>query len=149
MRDDALAVLGRGDKRSRTPTEPSPLATAIGEPTLGLDILVRRGAAARSIGDEEQAVELARQAASAARRNEGRQGLLRACLELGQALLKSPLGESFEPPFAERLDFHLSNIFDEIGVSSRAAAMAFALREVALACPAQAIVIEDVDDFEQ
>ncbi len=98
LRDDALAVLGRGEERLATLAELAALAGALRQPALELDVTLRRAAAARLTRDEERAVELARRARDAAQQSGDRQAELRACLELGQALLRSPLGESFQPP---------------------------------------------------
>jgi len=65
------------------------------DPTIELDVQLRRASAMRMSHDEDTAVELARRVrARAAERGDAAMEL-RATLELGQALLRSPLGESF------------------------------------------------------
>ena len=94
-RDDAYAVLRNISERLEGLAELSALAEALGDPTLELDVQLRRAAALRLSHDEDAAADLARRVRdrAAARGDEGTE--LRADLELGQALLRSPLGESF------------------------------------------------------
>jgi DNA-binding NarL/FixJ family response regulator len=94
-RDDAYAALRRGSDRLDGLTELASLAEALRDPGLELDVQLRRVAALRGIDDPESAVELARRVAARAAER-GDQALeLRANLELGQAALRSSLGESF------------------------------------------------------
>jgi DNA-binding CsgD family transcriptional regulator len=94
-RDEAYAALRRPADRLQGLTELAALAAALRDPALELDVQLRRAAALRNADDTESAAELARRVRSrAAERND--QALeLRANLELGQALLKSALGEAF------------------------------------------------------
>jgi DNA-binding NarL/FixJ family response regulator/tetratricopeptide (TPR) repeat protein len=94
-RDDALAALRRTGDRLDGLTELAALAEAMRDPTLELDVLLRRASALRMSHDEDTAVELARRVRARAFERGDTATELRATLELGQALLRSPLGESF------------------------------------------------------
>ncbi|MDR7420684.1 MAG: adenylate/guanylate cyclase domain-containing protein [Armatimonadota bacterium] len=97
LRDDALAVLGRGRDRMATLAELAALAKALGDEALELQVTARRASAARLAGEYEQAADLAVQAlTTAADRGDDRMALT-AELELGQALMRTSLGESFMP----------------------------------------------------
>lgn len=95
VKDDALAVLERVEERAANLAEMGALATAIGEPQFEMDVKLRRASVARMAGDYDQAVDLATQV----RQQAGQQGdlvlELHACLEIGQAMTQSPLGEAF------------------------------------------------------
>ena len=94
-RDDAFAALRRTDERLQGLTELAALAEAMRDPVVELDVQLRRASALRMSHDEDAAAELARRVrARAAERGDAAMEL-RATLELGQALLRSPLGESF------------------------------------------------------
>ena len=94
-RDDALAVLRRTGERLDGLTELAALAEAMRDPNVELDVQLRRASALRMSHDEDAAAELARRVrARAAEQGDGALEL-RASIELGQALLRSPLGESF------------------------------------------------------
>jgi class 3 adenylate cyclase/DNA-binding CsgD family transcriptional regulator len=101
LRDDALAALGRGDERLAVLAEMDALASALGDPGIALEARLRRASAARLTGDHEEATEAARRARRAAEKTHDREAELRACMELGQALLRTSLGESFMPPPTE------------------------------------------------
>ena len=94
-RDDAYAALRKTGERLDGLTELAALAEAMRDPTIELDVQLRRASALRMSHDEDAAAELARRVrARAAERGDAAMEL-RATLELGQALLRSPLGESF------------------------------------------------------
>ncbi len=94
-RDDAYAVLRRTGERLDGLTELAALAEAMHDPAIELDVQLRRASALRMSHDEDAAAELARRVrARAAERGDAAMEL-RATLELGQAILRSPLGESF------------------------------------------------------
>ncbi len=94
-RDDALAVLRRSAERLDGLTELAALAEAMRDPAVELDVQLRRASALRMSHDEEAAAELARRVRARAA-DQGDAALeIRATIELGQALLRSPLGESF------------------------------------------------------
>jgi tetratricopeptide (TPR) repeat protein len=94
-RDDAFAVLRRTGDRLDGLTELAALAEAMRDPALELDVQLRRVSALRASHDEETAAELARRVRGRAEERGDAATELRASLELGQALLRSPLGESF------------------------------------------------------
>ncbi len=94
-RDDAYAAVRRTAERLDGLTELASLAEAMRDPAMELDVQLRRASALRMSHDEDAAAELARRVRTRAAER-GDAGLeLRACLELGQALLRSPLGESY------------------------------------------------------
>jgi DNA-binding CsgD family transcriptional regulator/tetratricopeptide (TPR) repeat protein len=94
-RDDALAVLRRTGERLDGLTELAALAEAMRDPAIELDVQLRRASALRMSHDEDAAAELARRVRARAFERGDAAAELRAALELGQALLRSPLGESF------------------------------------------------------
>jgi DNA-binding NarL/FixJ family response regulator len=94
-RDDAYAVLRRADDRLDGLTELAALAEAMRDPSIELDVQLRRASALRMTHDEDAAAELARRVRDRAAERGDAATELRATLELGQALLRSPLGESY------------------------------------------------------
>jgi DNA-binding NarL/FixJ family response regulator/tetratricopeptide (TPR) repeat protein len=94
-RDDALSVLRRTGDRLDALTELAALAEAMRDPEVELDVRLRRASALRMSHDEDTAAELARRVSERAAERGDAAMELRAMLELGQALLRSPLGESF------------------------------------------------------
>jgi DNA-binding CsgD family transcriptional regulator/tetratricopeptide (TPR) repeat protein len=102
--DDALGMLRRSGDRVEGLAELAALAEALGDSHLELDVKLRRAAALRVSEDEDQAAELARSVRAAARERGDPAAELAACLELGQDLLGSPLGESFSAPSEVDLD---------------------------------------------
>jgi hypothetical protein len=100
-RDDALHMLRRASDRLEGLAELGALAEALGDSHLELRVMLRRAAALRFAEEEGRAAELARKVAMLAHERGDGPAELTACLELGQALLGSPLGESFSPPASE------------------------------------------------
>ena len=94
-RDDAFAVLRRTGERLDGLTELAALAEAMRDSQAELDVQLRRASALRMSHDEDAAAELARRVRVRATERNDAAMELRATLELGQALLRSPLGESF------------------------------------------------------
>ena len=94
-RDDALAVLRRTNERLEGLTELAALAEAMRDPEIELDVQLRRASALRMSHDEDTAAELARRVRTRAHDRGAVETELRADIELGQALLRSTLGESF------------------------------------------------------
>ena len=94
-RDDAFAVLRRTGERLDGLTELASLAEAMRDPAVELDVQLRRASALRMSHDEDAAAELARRVRTRAAERGDAAMELRATIELGQALLRSPLGESF------------------------------------------------------
>jgi DNA-binding CsgD family transcriptional regulator/tetratricopeptide (TPR) repeat protein len=132
-RDDALGMLRRSADRLEGLAELAALAEALGDSHLELDVKLRRAAALRVSEDEDQAAELARSVRDVAQERGDRAAELAACLELGQDLLRSPLGESFSAPSEVDLDaareafVRACELAEELG---DAAAQAAALREL-------------------
>jgi DNA-binding NarL/FixJ family response regulator len=94
-RDDALDMLRRPRDRLEGLAELAALVEALGDPHVELEVMLRRAAALRIAGDEDRASELADQVRKRADERSDRRAELRACLELGQAIVRAPLGESF------------------------------------------------------
>jgi len=94
-RDDAFASLRRTGERLEGLTELAALAEAMRDPAIELDVQLRRASALRMSHDEDAAAELARRVRARAVEQDDAAMELRATIELGQALLRSPLGESF------------------------------------------------------
>jgi DNA-binding CsgD family transcriptional regulator len=94
-RDDAYAVLRKTSERLQGLAELGALAEALRDPVLEFDVQLRRAAALRMSHDEDAAAELARRVATRAAARGDAQTELRATLELGQAILRVPLGEGF------------------------------------------------------
>ncbi|CAN5616324.1 hypothetical protein BH23CHL8_BH23CHL8_13930 [soil metagenome] len=101
LRDDALGMLHRPVERLDALAELTALADALADPALVLQLSLRRAAALRDAGDEASAAEVARGVRSRAAAMGDRQLELAASLELGQALLRSPLGEAYVPVITE------------------------------------------------
>jgi DNA-binding CsgD family transcriptional regulator/tetratricopeptide (TPR) repeat protein len=102
--DDGLHMLRRPTDRLEGLAELAALAEALGDHHLELDVKLRRAAALRVSGEDDEAADLARSVRSVASERGDRRAELAACLELGQDLLRSPLGESFSAPREVDLD---------------------------------------------
>lgn len=133
-RDDALEMLRRPRERLESLAELAALVDALGDPHLELEVMLRRAAALRIAGEEDRASELADQVRQRAGERADRRAELRACLELGQALVRVPLGESFSLP---RVDVDLdraAEAYDRAGVLAEdlgdLSALAAATREL-------------------
>ena len=132
-RDEALDMLRRPADRLEGLAELGALAEALGDSHLELTVKLRRAAALRVSEDEARAAELATSVREAANARGDRQAELSACLELGQDLLRSPLGESFGAPRdvdldgAEEAYRRACELAQELGDS---AALAAATREL-------------------
>jgi DNA-binding CsgD family transcriptional regulator len=96
--DEGLDMLRRPSDRLEGLAELAALAEALGDSHLELDVQLRRAAALRVSEDEDGAAELAARVRTLARDRGDRAAELAACLELGQDLLGSALGESFGAP---------------------------------------------------
>jgi tetratricopeptide (TPR) repeat protein/DNA-binding CsgD family transcriptional regulator len=96
-RDEALEMLRRPTDRIDGLAELTALSEALGDTQLELDAMLRRAAALRLSGEEDRAVQLASQVRETAAELGDRGIELAACLELGQAHMGRPLGESYMP----------------------------------------------------
>ena len=103
-RDRAFEMLRRPADRLQGLAELSALAEALGDTELELDVRLRRAASFRMLEDEQVAVALAREVRDLAAASGDRATELAACLELGQVLLQSPLGEGYSPPHEADFD---------------------------------------------
>jgi DNA-binding CsgD family transcriptional regulator len=94
-RDDAFSALRRTSERIEGLAELGALAEALRDPAVELDVLLRRAAAFRASHDEDAAAELAQRVITRASVLGDQATELRANLELGQALSRTELGDSF------------------------------------------------------
>ncbi len=98
-------MLRRVDDRLEGLTELAALADASRDPALTGDVMLRRAAALRSDDQHDLAADLARKVRASAQERGDERVELAACLELGQALLRSPIGEGYAPtPLESDLD---------------------------------------------
>jgi len=101
LRDDAMDMLRRPHDRLENLAELAALADALSDERLKIEVLLRRAAALRQSEEYDGAAELARRAAESAHTRSDAAAELAASLALGQALVKSELGEGFVPSAAE------------------------------------------------
>jgi DNA-binding CsgD family transcriptional regulator/tetratricopeptide (TPR) repeat protein len=101
LRDDALAALRRPAERLQMLPQLAALAEALGDRGIEIDVTLRRAAALRLSGEEERAAELAERARDRAAEGGDNRAELHALLELGQALLRSGMGEAAGPSVPE------------------------------------------------
>jgi class 3 adenylate cyclase/tetratricopeptide (TPR) repeat protein len=135
VKDDALAVLERGVDRMANLAEMSALSAAVSSPSLDAEVRLRRASAARANEDFDLAAELAESVCVTAESSGDKSLELSACLELGQAITRSPIGEAYVP--AHEIDLDAAEdayqrallIAREIGARSQEAD---ALRELAV-----------------
>jgi DNA-binding CsgD family transcriptional regulator len=97
IRDDALQALGRPSERLDAIAELVALIEAGGDKKLEQEAQLRRAAALRGDGRHEAAAGVARAIRARALAGGDAAGELAACLELGQDLLRSSLGEGYTP----------------------------------------------------
>ena len=100
-RDEAFAMLRRPGDRLEGLAELAALAEALGDSHLELDVLLRRAEAFRVSEEHERAAELARQVRGLAASSGDRPAELAACLELGQDLLRTAIGEAYSLSFLD------------------------------------------------
>lgn len=104
VKDDALAVLDRGMDRLANLAEMTALSSAVDSADLDSEVKLRRASASRTNEDFDVAEELASQVLEVAEAGGDKELELSACLELGQAITRSPLGESYVPLLEIDLD---------------------------------------------
>jgi DNA-binding CsgD family transcriptional regulator/tetratricopeptide (TPR) repeat protein len=133
-RDEALEMLRRARDRLEGLAELSALADALGDAHLALDVQLRRAAALRLLEEEDQAADLARKVRERAESAGDERAELASCLELGQDLLRTPIGEAFtvsphEADFdaAEEAYLRAAELAEKLGDED---ALASALREI-------------------
>jgi class 3 adenylate cyclase/predicted ATPase len=97
IKDDALQVLDRGAERIANLAEMSALTGAVASPDLATEVKLRRASASRLVEEFESAVELATEVRELAIAQDDAELELRACLELGQAVTRSEIGEAYWP----------------------------------------------------
>ncbi|MGH8942749.1 MAG: ATP-binding protein [Acidimicrobiia bacterium] len=135
IKDDALAVMERGVERMANLAEMTALSGAVASPALDAEVRLRRASAARASEDFDLAAELAKAVCVSAEDSGDRTLELSACLELGQAITKSPIGEGYitavevDVDAAEDAYQRALGIAREIGARSQEAD---ALRELAM-----------------
>ena len=135
IKDDALAILERGVERMANLAEMTALSGAVASSALDAEVRLRRASAARASEDFDLAAELAQAVCVSAEDSGDRSLELSACLELGQAITKSPIGEGYvttvevDVEAAEVAYQRALGIAREIGARSQEAD---ALRELAM-----------------
>jgi DNA-binding NarL/FixJ family response regulator len=100
-RDQALDMLRRPNDRLEGLAELAALAEAVGDAHLEMEVQLRRAGALRLSQDYEQAATIGRQVRDRAAAEGDKRAELAACLEIGQALLETSLGETFSLPSHE------------------------------------------------
>lgn len=97
LKDDALEVLERGPERMANLAEMTALSAAVSSPAMDAEVKLRRASAARASDDCDLAAELASTVRQSAEASGDRELELAACLELGQAITRCPIGEGYWP----------------------------------------------------
>jgi hypothetical protein len=95
VKDDALLVLDRGMERLANLAEMTALTAAVPSPALDAEVRLRRASAARANQDFDLAIELATGVCQSAEGTGDPRLELAACLELGQAITRAPIGEGY------------------------------------------------------
>jgi tetratricopeptide (TPR) repeat protein len=135
IKDDALAVLDRGVERMANLAEMTALSAAVSSAALDAEVRLRRASAARANEDYDLAAELAQGVCNVAETSGDRTLELSACLELGQAITRSPIGEGYvtavEVDIEAAADAYRRALGIARGIGARAEE-ADALRELAM-----------------
>jgi DNA-binding CsgD family transcriptional regulator len=97
VRDEALEMLRRPGERLEGLAELNALTEALGEPHRELDVMLRRAASLRAATEDDRAAEVARRVIAIALKHDDKRAELEAQLELGQDLLRVPIGEGNTP----------------------------------------------------
>ncbi len=101
LQDDAFEILRQPARRLEGLAQLAALADALRDSHLQLEVMLRRAAALRLSKEYTRAAELARQVRTLAVEKADKRAELSACLELGQNLLQSQIGDSFNPTASE------------------------------------------------
>ncbi len=101
LQDDALNMLRRPAQRLEGLAQLAALAEALGDSQIELDVMLRRVAALRLSKEYERATEMAHRVRQLATDKGDAKAELAACLELGQDLLRTEIGESYMPTGTE------------------------------------------------
>ena len=101
LQDDALGMLRRPPQRLEGLAQLAALAEALGDAHLQLEVTLRRAAALRLAREYDGAANLARRVRTLAANQTDKRAELAACLELGQDLLRSEMGEGYFPTASE------------------------------------------------
>jgi DNA-binding NarL/FixJ family response regulator len=100
-RDQAFEILRRPQDRLQGLAELAALSEALGDPALETEVQLRRAAALRISDECEQAADIARRVREKAAASGDRAAELAACLEMGQDLLRLPIGEGYSVSLAD------------------------------------------------
>jgi tetratricopeptide (TPR) repeat protein len=97
VRDESLEMLRRPGERLEGLAELNALTEALGDPHRELDVMLRRAASLRAATEDDRAAEVARRVIAIALKHDDKRAELEAQLELGQDLLRVPIGEGYTP----------------------------------------------------
>ncbi|HEX5696826.1 MAG TPA: AAA family ATPase, partial [Acidimicrobiia bacterium] len=117
VKDDALQVLDRGMERLANLAEMTALTAAVPSPALDAEVRLRKASAARANQDFELAADLALGVCQGAETAGDRALELAACLELGQARTRAPIGEAYWPLDGADLDAAESAYLRALGIA--------------------------------
>jgi DNA-binding NarL/FixJ family response regulator len=139
-RDRALDMLRRAEDRLQGLAELAALAEALGDAGLEMEVKLRRAAALRLSEDWDQATALAERVRDLAATRGDEPVELSACLELGQALLRTAIGEGYsistdgiDLPAAEGIYRRAAELADKLGDEASLAASTRELGIIAFA----------------
>lgn len=139
-RDQAFDMLRRPSERLETLAELAALAEALGDAELELDVQLRRAAALRISEEWDQAADLAGRVRDLAASRGDKPAELAASLELGQALMRSAIGEGYtlslvdmDPDAAEEAYRRAEELAEELGDDASLAAASRELGTIAFA----------------
>lgn len=135
LKDDALEVLDRGAERHANLAEMAALTASLGDATIDTEVRLRRASAARATEDYDTAADLALAVCEGAVEAGDRSLELAACLELGQARARAPIGEAYYPADGAERDAAEAAYQRALGIAREIgdrAGEAAALRELAV-----------------
>jgi DNA-binding NarL/FixJ family response regulator len=139
-RDEAFDMLRRPSERLETLAELAALGEALGDSRLETDVQLRRASALRVSEEWDQAADLARRVRDLAASRDDGPAELAASLELGQALMRSAIGEGYtlslvdvDPDGAEEAYRRAAELAEELGDDASLAAASRELGTIAFA----------------